>query len=253
MEILFLEAEYTGKVELCQEVLSYLQKKKYSQVALYASVQFVNKLDSVKQQLQEHKISIITSKADRANAVSQLLGCDNYHSSLNLSSTELVNLDAYLYIGDGQFHPLALVYAQKNLPDKKEIVGNDPIQNKLFLVNEQQVKTILDLSRSSLMKFWQATKIGVIITIKPGQEQLQASLALEKKFPHKKYYYFIDNNISFDQLENFPFIEVWVNTACPRIGLDDQKNFSKGVINLNDALAAEELLRQATVGKKKTL
>ncbi|MBI2112760.1 diphthamide synthesis protein, partial [Candidatus Woesearchaeota archaeon] len=52
----------------------------------------------------------------------------------------------------------------------------------------------------------------------------------------KKFYFFVDNTISYGQLENFPFVEVWVNTACPRIGLDDQEAFRKGVLNLKDVL-----------------
>ena len=59
---------------------------------------------------------------------------------------------------------------------------------------------------------------------------------LLKKYPDKKFYFFVDNTISYGQLENFPFVEVWVNTACPRIGLDDQEAFRKGVLNLKDVL-----------------
>ena|SRR3989338_4573829 len=246
MDTLFIKAEYTGKVELCNDALDYLRKKKYSRIAMYASIQFVNKLEIVKKQLAENNIAIITSKPNRANAVSQLLGCDNYHHSLNLKEEELTEIEAYLYIGDGKFHPLTLVFAQKDTLDKKEVIVNNPIQNKMFLVSEADVKTILNKYKSSLMKFLTANRIGVIVTIKPGQEQFKAGLILEKKYPNKKFYYFIDNVISFDQLENFPFIEVWVNTACPRVGFDDQEKFRKGVVNLNDAMRAEEIL-----GKKK--
>ncbi|MBS3116659.1 diphthamide synthesis protein, partial [Candidatus Woesearchaeota archaeon] len=163
-----------------------------------------------------------------------------------LKEEELTEIEAYLYIGDGKFHPLTLVFAQKDTLDKKEVIVNNPIQNKMFLVSEADVKTILNKYKSSLMKFLTANRIGVIVTIKPGQEQFKAGLILEKKYPNKKFYYFIDNVISFDQLENFPFIEVWVNTACPRVGFDDQEKFRKGVVNLNDAMRAEEIL-----GKKK--
>jgi diphthamide biosynthesis enzyme Dph1/Dph2-like protein len=36
--------------------------------------------------------------------------------------------------------------------------------------------------------------------------------------------------------ENYPFIECWVNTACPRIGTDDIININQPMINLRDAL-----------------
>ncbi|MBS3170071.1 diphthamide synthesis protein [Candidatus Woesearchaeota archaeon] len=242
MQTLFLDAPYTGKVELSPETLDYLKKKKYQTVGLYASVQFVNQLDRVREQLEKEKMSVITSKADRTQVIGQLLGCDNYHHSLNLSAAEEKEIDCYLYVGDGRFHPLALVYSQKDAPKKKEIVGNDPISKSLFLVSADDVKVILAKYRSSLMKFLTAKTLGVITTIKPGQEQFRPSLALETKYPDKRFYHFIDNVVSFDQLENFPFIEVWVNTTCPRVGFDDQEKFVKGVINLNDALEAEKIL-----------
>lgn len=237
MDILFIEAEYNGKVELCKETIDYLKEKGYKKIGLYASVQFVSKLDEVKKQLAE--FTIITSKPDRANAVSQLLGCDNYKNSLNLPE----EVDSYLYVGDGRFHPLALVYGQKESKVFKEVICNDPIQKKMYPLKKEDVSVILKKYKASLMKFFSSDKIGVIVTIKPGQEQLRPSFDLEKKFPSKKFFYFIDNNVSFDHLEDFPFVEVWVNTACPRVGLDDQEKFLKGVINLNDALMINERLK----------
>ncbi len=247
MDVLFLEAPYCGEVKLCEDTLTYLKKKNYKTIGLYASIQFCNNLDTVKKQLQKAKINISTSRPDRTHAQSQLLGCDNYHFSLNLAEKELLEIDAYLYVGDGKFHPLALVYGQKDLPEMKGIVCNDPIQKKMTLLGVKDVQGILRKYKSSLMKFLSAQNVGVIITVKPGQEQMRPSFVLEKKFPDKKFYYFVDNTISFNQLENFPFIDVWVNTACPRIGLDDQKQFRKGVINVNDALQAEELLKNERV------
>ncbi len=237
MKTLFLDAPFEKEVKLCQETLEYL--KKYKKVGLYASVQFCNQLKKVKEQLTELGIEIVTSKAKRTNVASQLLGCDNYHNSLNVDFSEF---DVFLYVGDGKFHPLALVYAQKDCKEWKEIICNDPIANTFNLLDYNHIKTILRKYRGSLKKFFAAENVGVIVTIKPGQEHLRVSYGLEKKYPNKKFYYFIDNNVSFDQLENFNFIDVWVNTACPRVGFDDQEKFRKGVINLNDAFNAEENL-----------
>ncbi|MBI2666317.1 diphthamide synthesis protein [Candidatus Woesearchaeota archaeon] len=247
MKTLFLDAPYAGTVELCKETFNYLKQKNYQTVALYASVQFVNQLEKVRKQLEEAHIEVITSQARRTHVETQLLGCDNDKEALNLSQEQWQHIDAFLYIGDGRFHPLALVFAQKDLDDeekeegkerinKKEILCNDPMTQQLKIMGEVEVKSILNKYRASLMKFIAAERVGVLVTIKPGQQQLRASFAIEEKFPEKKFYYFIDNVLSFDQLENFPFIETWVNTACPRIGFDDQEKFVHVVINLRDAV-----------------
>lgn len=219
MEVIFLETPYTGTVELSQDTLDHLKDKGYQKIGLYASVQFIGNLDSVKEQLAENNIEIIETK--------QLLGCDIY---------SVKEADAYLYIGDGRFHPLALVYAQKKVDVIKEVICDDPIGNKMTILTIKDIEKTLQKQKAGLTKFLSSQKIGVIITLKPGQEQLNNSFSIEKKYPNKKFYYFIDDKISFDQLENFPFIDVWVNTACPRIGLDDQEMFRGGVVNLRDVL-----------------
>ncbi len=239
MDILFLDAPYTGKVELCKGTLKYLQQKNFRTAALYASVQFCNQLTTVREQLAAAGITVITSTAERTHVTGQLLGCNSYHQSLNLKPAMEKKIDCFLYVGDGRFHPLALAYAQKDLSEIKEIVCDDPLRHQMKIVGLKDIRSILLKYKASLLRFLASSKVGIIITIKPGQEQLQPSFALEKKYPEKKFYYFLDNTISFDQLENFNFIEVWVNTACPRIGFDDQEKFRKGVINLTDARQAE--------------
>ncbi len=244
MNVLFLDAPYTGKVELCPETITFLKKKNIRCVALYASVQFCNNLEKIQEQLDRLNIKHITSRADRTHVRGQLLGCDNYHDSLHLNAKELEEIDAYLYIGDGKFHPLALVYAQKDvLKDQvKEIICNDPMARKMSMMDFSAIRVILRKYRASLMKFLVAKKVGVIVTVKPGQEHLKASFRLEKKFPDTKFYFFVDDVVSFSQLENFPFIEVWINTTCPRVGFDDQEKFVRGVVNLNDAFMVREIL-----------
>src|SRR3989338_8817834 len=224
MEVLFLDAPFSGTVELSKDTLSYLKKKKYKTVALYASVQFVNNLDQIRKRLAENNIDVITSQADRTHVKGQLLGCYNYHHSLNLSKDDSTAVDCYLYIGDGKFHPLALVYAQKDMQEMREIVCSDPLTKKMTLMGVADIKKILLKYRASLMKYLTAKTVGVIVTIKPGQEQFRPSLVLEKRYANKKFYYFIDNVVSFDQLENFNFIEVWVNTTCPRVGIPFLQN-----------------------------
>ena len=116
------------------------------------------------------------------------------------------------------------------------------MQKKLTLMGIDDVRALLKKYKGSLLKFFTSDTIGVIHTIKPGQEQFMASKILEKAYPDKKFYHFIDNVVSFDQLENFNFIDVWVNTTCPRVGFDDQDKFRKGVINLTDAMHAQTIL-----------
>ncbi len=230
VKTLFLEAPFVGKVILSSDTLNYIKKSNHKTIALFASVQFCQQLDSIKEQLKKLKIKVVTSKAKRCSEAAQLLGCDCSTDSLNLSG----DVDAFLYVGDGKFHPLALVYGQNGNNAFKEIICYDPKNNQFTILTKKDVEPNLKRYKGALAKFYSAVNIGVIISLKPGQEYYKKSLELEKKYPDKQFYYFVDNEVSFNQLENFNFIDVWVNTACPRIALDDAERFRKGVVNLKD-------------------
>lgn len=230
MKIKFIPAEFIGPIELDKKALDYLRKEKLKKVGLYAAVQFVHQLEKIQLQLDRLGIGWVTSKPRRTEAVGQVLGCDVDPHSLKLSSEEMKSIDVFLYIGDGKFHPLALLYAGK------DVICYDPLAHHITVLNHDLIEKIEKRKKGALLKFYSAQKIGVVITTKPGQQQLKMAFKLEEKYPEKKFYFFVDNTISYGQLENFPFVEVWVNTACPRIGLDDQEAFRKGVLNLKDVL-----------------
>ena len=60
----------------------------------------------------------------------------------------------------------------------------------------------------------------------------------------KQVYIFVGDILNYADMENFPFIEVWINTACPRIGYDDVTSMPKPLININDATTPEQSLIQ---------
>ncbi len=238
VKVMFIEGKYKGDVILDKKTLDYLKRRK--KVALYTSVQFLGSLGKIKQQLVENNIAAVTSKPNRTQCAGQLLGCDCYADSLNLKE----DVGCFLYVGDGKFHPLALAYGQE-----KEVVCFDPLSRKMKIIDRKMIEFVNKKRKGALLKFLYSSNIGVIVTIKQGQEQLKPAFELEKKYLKKKFYYFVDNNISFDQLENFPFIDIWVNTACPRIGIDDCGMFRKGVVNLNE-ISSNWMLTEAGIRRQ---
>ena len=63
---------------------------------------------------------------------------------------------------------------------------------------------------------------------------LEAALKLKELYPEKNFYFFVGDNFIEYEVENFPFIESWVNTACPRIGQDDIVRFKFPLVNIKD-------------------
>ena len=86
----------------------------------------------------------------------------------------------------------------------------------------------------ALTKFVASYEIGVLLTTKPGQCQAKKAWALEEKYPDKRFYFLVADTFDFSDLENYPFIECFVNSACPRIGYDDSIKFRKPVVNIDE-------------------
>jgi len=241
MEIMFIDAKYKGSISLTSACLDHL--KRFKSIALFASVQYSHNLETVKKQLKKAGIKVIATRPDRSSVESQLIGCDVYYKNLNLKQEPA----AFLQISDGVFHANALLFAQKGLEKPKEVIVFDPIEQEFTMITPESVSQVLRKYKAALMRFLTSDTIGVLISTKLGQEQYEASKRLEKKYPGKKFYYFVDNSINFSSLENFPFIQIWVNSACPRIALEDSISTPRPVINLNDALDAEALLSKKSI------
>jgi diphthamide biosynthesis enzyme Dph1/Dph2-like protein len=242
MDFMLIDAKYEKKeIYLNQETLEYC--KKFKVIALYGAVQFISSLDEIISQLEKEGIKVISSQPERTNKKYQVLGCDAFHQNLGLDETP----EAYLYVGDGVFHPRALVLAQKDQPSFKIVIRYDPIADKMILMDEEDCKRIFKKYKAGLMKFMTMKNIGVVVTTKPGQQQFRISRKLREKFSDKNIYFFAEDTLDFSHLEDFNFIDVWINSACPRIGFDDAANIPFDMINLTDAFNVEEVLSRESV------
>lgn len=180
----------------------------------------------------DEKIGIITTTQfiDEVNKIKwknvivggQILGCD-------ISNAEKIKnkVDAFLYIGDGEFHPKEVC----SRTGKKVYVGN-PYTNDFYTLYPEEFDHQKRRVKGAYLKYLHSKKIGFLVSTKAGQNNLKK--ALDFKLKNKKKYIFLFDTLDFNQLENFPDIEVWVNTACPRLGTEDYKKFNKPVINLRD-------------------
>ncbi|MFH1521785.1 MAG: diphthamide synthesis protein, partial [archaeon] len=79
-------------------------------------------------------------------------------------------------------------------------------------------------------KFLIAKTVGLLVSTKYGQRQkgiYKIKEEIEKQ--DKRVYIFEENSINTDEFENFPQIQMWINTACPGLSRDDMR-----IINLSD-------------------
>jgi 2-(3-amino-3-carboxypropyl)histidine synthase len=220
MEVMHIPAFFRGKIRLSAKILGKLPRK----VGLVTTIQFVNQVDSICSQLQENNIKYFVSRAQQEfNA--QILGCD-----VSAATSIRDKVDAFLYIGTGEFHPIQVMYETG-----KQTFSYNPESNTFseVIVDKEKMEK---RKKGAYMKYLAADSVGILVSTKPGQERLKEAFELKKNLLNKgkKAYILISNTLDFSQLENFNFVDCFVNTMCPRIGADDRARFSKPIINYKD-------------------
>ena len=228
MKTIFIEARYKGKITLPNKLIDKLPNSPAS-VALFTTVQFISSLKNIKKQLIKNNKKTILIKTKHTKYDGQILGCNTDDFSGEIKKHKI---GALLYIGDGLFHPKALLIKNKDI----DIFCYNPFSKKHFRLTKKDVEIIEKKRKAGLLKFYSSEHIGVLVSLKHGQQCYKEAKKLEQKFKDKTFYYLAFDTLDFSELENFPFIECFVNTACPRIGYDDSEKMPRAVVDIGDLL-----------------
>ncbi len=230
--IMLIPARYTKKIVVPDDIIKRLPKR----LMMFSSVQFLSQLPSIEEQLKLKGKSIVMVKSKNflydgmTSENGQLLGC-------NMETFDSKNhgeeFDSFLYIGDGVFHPKALL-----VNNDKDIYCYDPKIDKLSVLKKELHDEIQKKNKGSIMKFLSSRHIGIIVTTKRGQNSSKRAEVLKKnimeKWDDKEVFIFYCNELNFPELENFNFVDVYVNSACSRIGHDDTTRSPKPIVNIAD-------------------
>lgn len=200
-------------------------------IGLFTTAQFTNQLPELKQQLESAGKSVTLFQTRHTPIPGQILGCN---------IQKFPGVDAYVYVGDGLFHPKALTLANK-IP----VYMYNPFNKKDSFISPKDADKEERRKYTAFGLFKRAHNIGVLITIKPGQYGIEIEnksplfgidryLALKKRYPDKNFYYLAGNTLDLQGLQNFPFLDFVINTACPRIAADDHTSIDKPLLNLED-------------------
>ncbi len=217
MKLHVVPVSYKKKIELPQELIKKLPKK----IILFTTIQYHNQLSNWKKSLEAAGKQIYIFKPKHSVVEGQLLGC-------GIEKWD-VDADCFLFVGDGTFHPKALVI-RNNIP----VWRFDPKTNEYELLSDKEIELAKKKQKGALARFYTSKKIGVLVTTKYGQQRLQLALKLKEKFPEKEFTFLLFDDLDYNALEDFPFLECFVNTMCPRIGLDDTNKTEKPVLDIGE-------------------
>ncbi len=209
-EVIYLPGKSTRFVEVPQELFDKLKGK----VALYATAQHLHQLEDMSKIISEkgHK-TVIGEGDDRIESKGQVLGCD-YSSAVK-------DADTHVYLGTGRFHPLGLSFALET-----DVLMYNPSTGDISMIDEKERDRFLRKRFAAISLIKDASKIGIIVSKKTGQNRMKTAeelLELGEKLGKEMMIIELDE-IDKRSIDDFD-VEGIINTACPRIALDDAENY----------------------------
>ncbi len=223
---IYVEARATVNVnEAVEKALPMMEK--WRKIGLATTVQHVQTLDGVREILLNAGKTVVIGDAGRLNYPGQVVGCD-YSNAKSIAK----DVEAFLFIGGGQFHAVGVA-----ISTSKPTIVADPYEKRAFSVNKEAEK-ILKQQWASIEEAKKAKIFAVLVGLKPGQKKLEEALRVKQKLEEtgKTVCLFIVREVTPEALLEFPTIDAYVNTACPRISLDDASRFQKPVLTVNETL-----------------
>jgi 2-(3-amino-3-carboxypropyl)histidine synthase len=220
----YVEARATVTVaEAVEKSVPLLSK--YGKIGLATTVQHVQTLDEAREILVRAGKTVVVGDAGRVTYSGQVMGCDysNVRSVAN-------DVEAFLFIGGGRFHALGIA-----LSTSKPTIIADPYENRAYSIDEEAQK-ILKQRWASVQEAEHAKTFGVLIGLKLGQKRLEEALKVKEiaEKNGKTAFLLAIREILPEALMEFPSVDAYVNTACPRISLDAPSKFLKPVLTVNE-------------------
>ncbi len=206
MDIYYIDVQITAKnLRRFEDLVRNIPNK----IGLLYTIQYKDLAFKIKEELERRGFTVIIGKSRYIDNPGQVLGCDAL-AAINVKD----RIDSFLLIGNGFFHPIEVL--QKT---KKEVVVYDPVTGDIRKYSPEEVKKREIFEKISYGNFLSSHRIGIVITIKPGQFAMKEAEKLKKRLIEngKEVYLFIGDNLSLDEINNFPDIDFWIFVACPRI------------------------------------
>jgi len=211
--VIYVPFQQDIPLEILDKAVSEL--KKYPTVGITTTIQHAHQTKDMCKWLKNHGVNaVIGGGSSRTPLDGQVLGC-TYASAKNASA------DAYLFIGTGVFHAIGV-----SLATKKPTFALDPFADGIL--QEVSADKLLRKRFVQIEKAKSAKTFGILLSSKSGQARRELAGRLASL--HENTTIILIREISEMQLRNLGF-DAYVNTACPRLAMDDQSRFPMPILS----------------------
>ncbi len=228
-------------IPVVEKSIPLLQGKK---IALATTVQHLHTLPDVEKLLETNGFTVqVPGRGPWAHETGQVLGCDYF----GLRRVQ-PQVDSFLIVGS-YFHGLGVA-----LSLEKPTVLADPYDGTVRSLDADRDR-IIRQRYAMIEKARKSNKFGIIVSTKPGQcnPHVAVSILQQLEDRGKSGVLLYADEIVPEKLMDFTDIEVFVDTACPRLALDDPERFPKPILTRDEIMVAvgawtwEELLERGLV------
>ncbi len=205
----------------------------FNTIGIVTTIQHIHQIEKVKEFYEKAGKKVLIGKPyGFAKHKGQILGCD-IGSAASIDSA----VDAHVYFGGGMFHPLGAL-----LNTKKPFLVVEPFQNTIEFIDKYR-ETYRKKSRGKIAAALEANKFGILVSTKNGQYNMGLAKILKERIEKKglKAAILVSNNVDFGSLDNMLEFDAFVNTACPRISVDDVDRTRKPLLSANELMESLEI------------
>ncbi len=195
----------------------------WASVGLTSTVQHTQQLAEVAEILNQKGVKALIGKGSGLTPEDgQVLGC-SYAAATRLPE----DVDGYIFIGGGRFHPLGLA-----LTTGKPVVMANPYNGAVSRLDEAELMQTAKRRMAAITDASRAKAVGVLVSSKPGQRALSEAMVVAEKLGDRGVAAFIIylDEVRADQLNNFTEPEAFVDTACPRIAIDGVAGLERPIL-----------------------
>jgi 2-(3-amino-3-carboxypropyl)histidine synthase len=193
-----------------------------SKISLFTTIQHIDLLDEVRDLLRKEGVNVhVGGPGNREVYPGQVLGC-SFSSSREIPD----DVEYLLFLGTGRFHPMGLA-----LSSGRDVHTLDPISGEVGVVRKGDLDGMLRSRFGHINKFKEhlgnGERTGIIVGSKPGQGRLALAERIREALNTRDH---ASVMVLMDHLDPMKIrslgLRILVNTACPRITLDDSGRYS---------------------------
>jgi len=241
-DVKYVEYEVNAPLNILENSLKPLEG--FNTIGVVTTVQHVHQLQGIKEFYEKNGKRVVIGKPyGFARHAGQILGCD-VGSSTSIDG----QVDVHLYFGGGLFHPLGAL-----LSTTKPFLVIDPFAGKVEFVDKLR-EQYRKRSRGKVLAALKARCFGVIFSTKNGQQNMQLAKVLKQRIESEGLdaQILTANTFDFDSLNNMMEFDAFVNTACPRLAIDDTERVMKPLLSANELMEVLKIKKELKLAKVKT-